>query len=381
MSEPDSGQVFARTAARGGTGKLRLGIIGCGAIAENAHLPAALSSPNVDLTALSDTSESRLLHIQRHFGLDTIGVVDYREVVPRVDAVILALPNAVHASVGTEFLSRGIHVLCEKPLAISSLECKQMCEAARAASAVLAVGLVTRFFPSTELTKRLIESGFLGRLESFDYEFGTAGGWETQSGYNLVRSASGGGVLVVSGSHFVDRMIYLFGDVKLVSYRDDNYGGVEANCVAQFEGTVHGSTVKGQVTLSKTHRLSNRLRIVGAQGTLEILEGQTRSVTHIPILGGLTHDISNLEMGTGKAEPDYFAVQLEDFVRAIQTGTCPRVDGWQGSKSVAIIERCYETAKPLEEPWCTKTLGPLEAAIRNQVEAARSPHLAVHGEK
>jgi len=178
--------------------KLRLGIIGCGTITETAHLPAALSSPLIELTALSDPNAKRREYLLRLHGLPPIGFSDHRSVLDRVDAVVLALPNHLHAPIGEEFLDRRIHVLCEKPLAPTSAECERLCRAARANSAVLAVGYVTRFFPSTRLLKRLIDSGFLGPLRSFEYEFGTVGGWAPLSGYNLSRQTSGGGVLVVN---------------------------------------------------------------------------------------------------------------------------------------------------------------------------------------
>src|SRR5207245_2396607 len=128
----------------------------------------------------------------RQYGLGPIGFRDYREAMPHVDAVILALPNNLHASVGVELLSQGIHVLCEKPLALSRDEGEQLCRAARAARAVLAVGFVTRFFPSTELTIQLIESGLLGDVKSSDYEFGSPAGWAALSGYPLARATAGG---------------------------------------------------------------------------------------------------------------------------------------------------------------------------------------------
>src|SRR5437867_1192867 len=171
---------------------LRIGIIGCGAIAEGGHLPAVLSSSQVELAAISDLNASRLQYLRRRHRLGPIAFQDYREVVGRVDAVILALPNHLHAPVGVELLSRGIHVLCEKPLAVTRHECEQLTQAARSAASILAVGFVARFFPSTELTKQLLESRFLGELQSFDYEFGSPGGWSPLSGYNLARSTCGG---------------------------------------------------------------------------------------------------------------------------------------------------------------------------------------------
>jgi len=346
----------------GGSAAVRLGIIGCGAITGTAHLPAALSSAAVELTALSDTNPARLRYLQRQHGLGPIVCGDYREAMRRVDAVILALPNHLHAPVGVEFLSRGIHVLSEKPLATTRDECEQLCHAARSTRAVLAVGLVTRFFPSTELTKRLIECPLLGELQSFDYEYGTAGGWAALSGYTLARSTSGGGVLVVSGSHFLDRMIYLFGDVEVIGHCDDSRGGVEANSETWFAATVRGRSLQGRVRLSKTHQLGNRLRIVGEHGVLEVAEGQTRSVTHIPADGAFRHEITALRAPPAGKEPNYFQLQLEDFVRAILTGAPPMVDGEQGSKSVALAECCYRAATPLHEPWSEATLERLSMA-------------------
>jgi len=341
---------------------VRIGIIGCGAIAEGAHLPAVLSSPDVELTAISDLNASRLAYLRHRYRLGPIVVSDYRDVVGHVDGVILALPNHLHAPVGVELLSRGIHVLCEKPLALTRHDCERLCQAARSTSSVLAVGFVARFFPCTELTKQLLESRFLGELRSFAYEFGTPGGWSPLSGYNLARSTCGGGVLVVSGSHVLDQMTYFFGDVDVVSHADDSRGGIEANCRTWFAATVDGRPLRGRVVLSNTHRLPNLLRIVGEHGTLEVRREQTRSVTYLPSRSTVRHELTMAAFPSAGAEPNYFQLQLRDFVNAIRTGAAPRVDGEQATKSVALTERCYAKATALEEPWCDATLDRLARA-------------------
>jgi len=360
------------------SGAVRIGVIGCGAITEGAHLPAVLTSPEVELAAISDVNASRLEYLRRRFGLGPIVLGDYRDVARRVDAVILALPNGLHAPVGVELLSQGVHVLCEKPLAVTRQECEQLCQAARSTSSILAVGFVTRFFPSTELTKQLVESRFLGELQSFDAEFGTVGGWSPLSGYNLARSTCGGGVLVVSGSHVLDRVIYLFEDVDVVSHVEDSRGGVEANSKTRFAATVDGRPLQGRVELSKTYRLSNRFRIVGERGTLEVREGQTRSVTYLPSGSALRHELTAAALPSTAAEPDYFQLQLHDFVRAIRTGAAPRVDGEQATRSVALTERCYAIARPLEEPWCEGTLARLARAGAPPASGAAAGSPPVH---
>jgi predicted dehydrogenase len=344
--------------------RVRLGIIGCGAIARESHLPAALASPSVDVTILSDPDTRRMQSLRRGFGLDVRCCASFEESFGLVDAVVLALPNHLHAPIGCEFLSRGIHVLCEKPLAISVSECERMCTAATASGAVLAVGYVTRFYPSTVLTRSLIDAGFLGKISSLDYEFGTRGGWAPLSGYNISRSTSGGGVLVISGSHFLDRMLYLFGEPRLVGYADDSRGGVEANCVAEFEWDEGGSGFPGTVTLSKTHALGNRLRVVGERGTLIVGDGQKHSATFLPAGGEFRHEISPADATPLSSEKEYYwRVELEDFVTAIRTGGKPKVDGTDGLRSVRLIETCYRHAERIEEPWVDSTLDRLTAAL------------------
>src|SRR5581483_12516068 len=88
--------------SKAGQQRLALGIVGCGAITENAHLPAALNSSAVEIVALVDTNAKRLRYLEGEFGLPKLGRTNYRECFGEVDAVVLALPNHLHAQVGGE---------------------------------------------------------------------------------------------------------------------------------------------------------------------------------------------------------------------------------------------------------------------------------------
>src|SRR2546427_1132308 len=181
----------------GSRGRLPWACAGCGAIPESAHLPAAPRSDRVDVVALADANKARLRYLQGQFGLRVAAASDYRELFDQVAAVVIALPSSLRATVALQFLRRGIHVLCEKPLAPTSGECGELCEAARSNHVVLAVGYVTRFFPSTELTRTLLEEGLLGQLTSFDYEAGTARRRGANSRYKFIRPSGRGGGLAV----------------------------------------------------------------------------------------------------------------------------------------------------------------------------------------
>src|ERR1700730_9944753 len=100
--------------------KVRLAILGCGAVTEGYHLPAAVVHPDVQVVALVDSNVKRADGLRQFYGLDCKVTADYRAVLGEATAVINALPNALHVSVNVEALEAGVHVLCEKPLAITA---------------------------------------------------------------------------------------------------------------------------------------------------------------------------------------------------------------------------------------------------------------------
>ncbi len=351
---------------------LRLGIVGCGRIAEQCHIPAALSSPDIELVAVAESNPERLDFVVRSFGLSCLATTSAVDLKGRVDAVMLLLPNHLHQPVGCEFLQDGVHVLCEKPLAKTKQEAQLMCEAAEAMSVVLAVGYVTRFYPSVQLMKKLLDEGFLGPLHRFDYELGTPGGWAPISAYNLHRDQAGGGVLVTSGSHFLDRMLYWFGYPSDVKFSDDSQGGIEANCSATF--TFEGGFT-GEVILSKTHWLRNRFRVSGERGSLEMGERQQLSLTFIPrAQPDLRHEISANHTPTSSSNWHFFQLQIEDFGRAIHWGTQARITGRQGLASVSLMERCYRVRPPISKMRILELLPRLKQGsvrIRDQARVPR----------
>ena len=258
---------------------IRLGIVGCGQVAEHWHIPAVLAGKGLDLTAIVDSRPERLNRIVDSLALSCLATTSPEEILGRVDAVLLALPNHLHYPSARRFLSEGVHVLCEKPLANAAMEARQLCELAEARQLVLAVGYVKQFEPNCDLMRRLLEERFLGELDRFEFEYGSEGGWAPLSSYNLFREQAGGGVLVTNGSHLLDRMISWFGNPTGVTFRDDSHGGVEANCRATF---TFPSGVTGELTLSKTHVLRNRFRLHGERGCIEIGHAQHGSVTFWP---------------------------------------------------------------------------------------------------
>ena len=354
------------------TSSLKLGMVGCGRVAEQCHIPAALGAAGVELVAVVDSSRERLEHVVGAFRLSCHATTSRGDLAGRVDAVLLPLPNHLHYPVANEFLTAGVHVLCEKPLANTAREASLLCDLAEARGLVLAVGYSKRFEPNFDLMKRLIDEAFLGKLERFEFEYGTAGGWAPVSSYNLQRDQAGGGVLVTNGSHLLDRMLCWFGYPSGVTYKDDSHGGVEANCSALF---AFESGLSGRMTLSKTRPLRNRFCLYGERGCLEIEDSQHGSVTFLPAgERALKHEISELPAREALSDTDYFRLQIEDFAHAIQTGTRPRVTGREATASVRLIEQCYESRTALPESWVFDSLPSLKQARDGCSTASLSTH-------
>src|SRR4051794_39425130 len=102
--------------------KLRIAVVGCGAVAQIHHLPALAASENAEAVLLVDNDESRARALAERFGVPGV-TTDFREIPGRADAAIVALPNNLHAPVAIELLRRGVPVLVEKPMAMTSAQC------------------------------------------------------------------------------------------------------------------------------------------------------------------------------------------------------------------------------------------------------------------
>jgi len=326
---------------------IRLGVIGAGAAAEGIHLPALARTSGVETVAIVDPAAERVEHVKQKFGVPA-GYRDYRDAIPHIDAAILGIPHQYHAPVTIDLLNAGIHVLVEKPMALSTAECDAMIQAAERSGARLAVGLLRRFAPTLRYTKELLESGMLGPIRSFDVREGMVFRWPVKSA--AMFSPACGGVLADIGTHVLDLLLWWFGDIAAFEYRDDAAGGVEADAVLNLE---MACGVTGRVELSRTRDLRNSCIIRGERGTLEV-GTKTDSTIHLtPAHGQAT--LAGRATTPAQQPPgnlaDLFAWQMADFVRAIVTRTAPAVSGAEARRSVALIEACYRGRKPLVFPF------------------------------
>lgn len=343
--------------------KFRLAIAGSGLITRSSHLPAALALDAVELVGLVDPVVERARQLATEYGLRVKTAGDIGELFGEVDGVLVATPNHTHADVACRCLRAGIGTLIEKPLATSVAEGEAILEAAALSGAVVAVGYVTRFRESTVFLKELLDDCAFGSVRRFVHQFGTAGGWAPLSAYNLNASAAGGGVLVVTGTHFLDRMLHYWGMPDEVALESDARGGPEANCMAGFGFARGDGEIRGAAIYSKTLRLPGGLVVQTDRGHLRLADSETADIEWFPSDAPSRMEIVRRH-GPARfpLDADSFALQIEDFVEAVRGTRAPMVSGSQGLASLALIERLYATLRPMAVDWYASAATAIRAA-------------------
>jgi predicted dehydrogenase len=343
---------------------LNIAIVGCGAMAEQQHLPSLTRRDDCQVVALVDQNKARAERLAKRFGVASV-FTDFRHLLGLdIAAAIVALPNHLHAPVSIELLEAGIHVLVEKPMALSVAECDAMLKAAKAGQTVLAVGLMRRFSHAGQFAKWAIESGLLGRITSFNIQNGFIHAWPSATDSFLRREMAGGGVLIDLGVHALDQLLWWLGDVASFEYYDDNYGGVEADC--KLQATLK-SGAKGIVELSRTRDLRETAIIQGERAELEVaLVQNSISLRFLDAAVGITGHVTfpGQLVREGQRVSDLIAAEHEDFLEAIRTGRPPAVSGAEARRSIALIEACYAARRPLKLPWVEPESIPIKEKIQ-----------------
>ena len=235
---------------------IRIGIIGCGKIAQVRHLPEYAANPHVELAGYYDLNTQRAQEMAAQYG----GKVyeSYFDLLndPSIDAVSICVENRSHAEITTYALYAGKHVLCEKPMAVTLAECESMVAAAERNGKYLMIGHNMRFDPVHRRAKQLLDRGVIGDVITFRAVLGNAGpeGWSVDEGtWFFDKNKAALGALSDMGIHKVDLLQYLLGQkviettAKVVTLnKRDSEGqliGVDDNalCILRMSGGALGT--------------------------------------------------------------------------------------------------------------------------------------------
>jgi len=193
--------------------KIRIGIVGCGTIANSAHIPAYAKREDVMLTYFCDIQKDRADLAAATFGGKA--VYDYRELLTKedLDAVSICTPNDAHI-ISNAFLRAGKDVLCEKPAAKNLEQAQQMLQCAEETGRLLCIGVCNRFDTTVNRVKAQIEAGDLGKIYHVYISFRAHRSIPGLGGPFTNKAISGGGALIDWGIHFIDLVLYCLGDPK-----------------------------------------------------------------------------------------------------------------------------------------------------------------------
>jgi glucose-fructose oxidoreductase len=323
------------------TTPVRYAVVGLGHIAQAAVLPAyAHARRNSKLVGVVSDDRAKRLAISRRYRLEHAFSYDqFEDCLREVDAVYIALPNSMHAEYTIRAARAGVHVLCEKPMAVTVAECRQMITACRKADVKLMIAYRLHFETINLAALELARRGRLGELKFFNSSFSMT----VRRGDIRTKRAYGGGTLYDIGVYCINAARNLFrSEPTQVSALSVNSGLVT---LAEIDETTAATLRFGAdrvATFVTSFNASDvaSYRLVGTKGHLhvdpayEYAEGLSYTVTI---------DGKKTRKETGKR--DQFAAELLYFSDCIRKDRVPEPSGEEGLQDVRIVQALYRSAR------------------------------------
>lgn len=316
---------------------LKAAVIGLGNIS-GAHIKGWQGTDGVELIAGADVRQEAADRAKEAHGIASY--TDWRQMLDeqRPDIVSICTPPAFHREAAVEALERGMHVMCEKPMAATVADAEAMAAAAEGAAAVMMVAFCHRFHGTAMKAKQLIDEGLLGRPVYFRGAF--TGKADMVGNHRAQMSLAGGGSLMDNGSHAADLYQFLLGKVVNVSCRAGTFlQDLETDDVAVmiFEGEngcfgeiITGYSMPGDFT---------QWRVVGEKGILEIVDyfgGPVRFTS------AETGEATDYEADNSETR---FDRQFRHFVECVKTGTQPISNAETALHTQRVIDAAYRAAE------------------------------------
>lgn len=367
--------------------KLGAAVVGLGV--GQRHVEAYAELEESDLVAVCDVNPPRLEQVGQRYHARTY--VDFDELLrdDHVEVISIATPHPSHAKLAIAAMEAGRHVIVEKPMTVDLREADAMIECARRRGRTLGVVFQRRFWPASLRAHQAIAEGRLGNVVSGEC---TLSWWRTERYYGRDAwrgrwDTEGGGVLVNQGVHALDMFQWFMGEIDFLWARWTNlshpYIEVEDNAVAavQFK-----SGALGVIRMSTSSRLSlTRIAVHGSNGaSVSVTEQPEGAVGYNDLwtIPGEEHvaeesyrehvargeyiyqasEAANPAQGPywpgayeyrAEAKPSYHAIQIRDFLQAIQEKREPLVNGEEGRKAVELLTAIYRsgrTGEPVRFP-------------------------------
>lgn len=329
--------------------KIKVGIIGCGAITEFRHAPEYNSNENAEIIAFCDPMPERAEKLTKQYGGKAY--TDYRELlgIKDLQAVSVCTSNSTHASISIDALKAGKHVLCEKPMAVNLEEARKMIETAALANRFLMIGHNQRMEKANVVAKQILKSGEMGKLLTFKTSCGHGGPemWSADKGKHtwfFKKNAASIGALGDLGVHKADLIRWLIEDdideicavLSTIDKRNESNDPIEvednAICILKSR-----SGIVGNMNASWTYYngdMDSSTILYCQNGIIKILSSPDYQVII---------EKKNGEKVFYKLENNTNSGIIDAFVDSVSRGVKPEISGQEGYEALNIVLACQES--------------------------------------
>ena len=313
---------------------VRCALVGLGGIG-TAHLEA-MRAEGAELVAIAEPREAVARPAAEQRGVRYFADARDPGLVPLVDAVVIATPPATHPGLAQHFLERGVHVLCEKPLAVTSVEARAMLDLARVRGLELMMCSKFRYVSDMVEARALVEAGTLGAPILFENVF--CGKVPMKDRWNARKAIAGGGVLIDNGTHSVDIARYLLGPLVSVQAQfGPSVQGLEVEDTARLSFRTAGGVVgSADLSWSIDKPSESYVALYGSAGTL-----------HLGWKGSRYRQdgtSSWVAFGKGYDKIACLRAQFANFIDVVRGTGAPRITREDALASVQVVEAAYASA-------------------------------------
>lgn len=341
--------------------KVRYAVVGIGYFAQMSVLPAFAHAKNSEVVALVSSDQQKLTEVGDKYGIElrcSYGDLDHMLSTGQVDAVYIALPNNMHCEYTLRAARQRVHVLCEKPMAVTEDECHEMIRACDENQVKLMIAYRLHFEAANLKCVDLAQSGQLGEVRYFSSDFSQ----QVVEGNIRLKRDLGGGTLYDLGVYCINAARYLFRDEPTEVFAFSANNGEErfrevdemTSCVLRFPN-------ERLATFTTSFGASevDTYQLYGSKGRLRLHPAYDVHAKY-----KLTTEIEGSEKQQTFSKRDHVAAELVYFSDCVLNDKIPEPDGWEGLADVRIVRALYQSSdsgQPVK-------LGPFERRRRPTIE-------------
>ncbi len=321
--------------------KVKVGFIGAGTIAKAHAAGMGFIASQAQVAAVCDVNQDAAQSLAGELGATVYTSHKDMLAKEKLDIVLICLPHYLHCPVGLEVLRAGIHLFLEKPMAITTAECRELITCAERHNRSIFVGQTHQYRTTCRKARELISSGAIGEPRIITTEIVAYYNWEKRKPWFLDPAKAGGGALFNTSPHQIDHLLYLIDSpisrvrAKVEALRPGQSVDSDSIAFIEYENGVCGMFYVFQGTKQED-----------APRVLVKVMGTAGSITFAPFSEEVTLSrMDTMEKISVKDNDNPMAREWREFIQAIRENRQPITDGYYGGNVVAVLEAMIESSR------------------------------------